>query len=619
MKNILLVNILLLTALCGYTQNNLFEEVSISSTRLNALETQKYYKFSGDKMVRESKIIKVNFEQLKENSFDISVNGKKLIAQKKQVKEISKSDFSWFGQSSDGMGIFFTVMGKKMASKFYLDNIPYTIFPLNEEYHMLIAYDKTIDEGKCGTTGETLTKKSTGNQIQPSPGTQANETILLNENLCRMRVLLVVTAEAELEIPMSLDLAARMLEDESNLAYQQSQINYRMEIARVVRTNYTETTTNQNSTEYGVNMDYPLDLLNLRSGTGLLNNIPTLRNNYSADVVILIRSAATNAAQGFYGAALGVPTGAFTPNANNAFAIISTEYMIGGRYTFAHEIGHIQGARHDDDNRTPVYARGYVYTTHSSTNRTIMATGRVSPCLNAPTGCRVQNFSNPNISFFIPPPYAPVPMGVANQYDNARRINETANNILNFRTTSATLLLPAETFDAEILARHIATTSISTNNNNIIAFAQSRVSFRAENEIRLLPGFEARSGSEFLAYIGDCANAPQLKLTNKSDNFNDIMSEKIVASPDKSEDDKNLINIYPNPSTGLIYITGNTTILNNSIITVTDHLGRQLSKIKNNSGNNIKIINLSKVPNGIYYIQIKHPSEIITRKIVIQK
>lgn len=237
--------------------------------------------------------------------------------------------------------------------------------------------------------------------------------------------------------------AAQMLQDESNLAYTQSTIDYQMEIAAVVRTNYVETTSYITSSAYGSSGSYPADLVNLANGNGLLSNIPTLRNRYSADVVVMVRSEDTSIAQGFYGIAYGVPTGSYTINDGNAFALIATLYMVGGRFTFAHEIGHIQGARHDNHSATPTYGRGYIFSTTGTSNRTIMAVG--GSC-NPPTGCRVQYFSTPNAS------YGGVAVGIANSRDNARRINETASEVLSLRLTPDTLLLPSETYDDEILA-----------------------------------------------------------------------------------------------------------------------------------------------------------------------
>ncbi len=598
MKKTILLVILLITYLLPHAQNDLLNEISLTKIKMSDKEFKLYNRFQKDSFVREVRIIRINFEQFTESKLVISISGEKTIVTRIKLDARSNSDFSWFGTLTDETGIFFSVLNNQVTSKFYLNNIPYTILPLNDSYHLLIAYKSSIDNFKCGN-GLNL-KNIDGKQIF-TPRT--NNFFLkplktTNDDNCRMRVLLVVTNQAKAEIGIDLNLAARMMEDETNLAYMQSQIIYRMEIARVEITSYVETTSWSYSTEYGYSTYYPNDLLNLRNGSGFLSNVPILRENYDADVVVMVESEATMSSEGLFGYALGIPRGSYVPDENNAYVLISTEHAIGGRFNIAHEIGHIQGARHDDDNDIPTYARGYIFRNAPTNNRTIMA----QSC-NQNNGCIVQFFSNPNIS------YAGSPLGIVDVRDNHRRINETSTYVLNFRTTPDDLLLQTETFADEILARYVANITISTNSNVVNAQSGSVVSLRAVNQITLLPGFEASSGSDFIAYIDNCSNEPLLKPNNILDQY--------ISKNQEGDNYQNKIrydvHLYPNPAHHKVYLSlplnaGETEV---KILNAIGVLQKTLHQKANNKNQNIEI-DIEDFPQGIYFIQLTNNSGVIT-------
>jgi hypothetical protein len=580
-KLLLFIHVILLAGNVAWSQKSLFDKMQ--QTDVNTLDQREeriYNLFRANPFVKDITFIKVDVNALNDESINIKVNDQRTTARNK-TKEVHDTElgYSWFGQLSDNSGVFFTVMNGQLASKFYMGNVPCLIVPYRDDIHLLVTFHNGVDNGTCGTPhGDSRQTKS---EIEPDDDDNPIEGTASIDDNCTMRVLWVVTTQAEAEIPMSLEMAARMLQDESNLAYQQSQITLRMEIARVVRTAYAETTTNVSATAYGSTNFYPSDLINLSTGGGLLSNVPTLRNLYNADVVVMVRSQATNSAQGFYGIAYGVPTGASALNANNAFALISTEYMIGGRFTFAHEIGHIQGARHDNHAASPTYGRGYIFSAAATNNRTIMAVG--GSC-NPSTGCRVQFFSNPNVL------YNGVAVGIVNERDNARRINETATQVLAHRLTSANLILPAETYDNEILARHLATQTISTNNNNVVALAGSRVSFRAGTSVRLLPGFKAMSGSVFRAHTTTCSFVPTAR----------AVVDNVTQSPLEVSDDSGAVSAYPNPVTNTLHITHPR---NSKSLSLNDVLGKQILR-RSTEGSGHTLLQLKDLPSGVYMLSV---------------
>ena len=94
-----------------------------------------------------------------------------------------------------------------------------------------------------------------------------------------------------------------------------------------------------------------------------------------------------------------------------------------GYYSFGHEIGHLQSARHDiatDGSLTP-YAYGHGYRSPTNAWRTIMAYNCSSSCP------RINYWSNPAKT------YNGQAMGTAATSNNTRQLNERVATVAAFR------------------------------------------------------------------------------------------------------------------------------------------------------------------------------------------
>ena len=148
-----------------------------------------------------------------------------------------------------------------------------------------------------------------------------------------------------------------------------------------------------------------------------MNDVHGLRNAYGADVVSLI----VQNGGGICGTADAIRATAAT-----AFDVV-TRSCLTSNYSFAHELGHLQGARADvaaDPRNTP-YSYGHGYVNTAARWRTVMAENK--QCAALGFNCvRLQYWSNPSKT------YGGAPMGNTTSR-NYLVLNNTAATVANFR------------------------------------------------------------------------------------------------------------------------------------------------------------------------------------------
>jgi hypothetical protein len=201
--------------------------------------------------------------------------------------------------------------------------------------------------------------------------------------------------------------------NESNVGYGNSAVNITLSLVHTAEVTYSES---------GFNWFTCLDRL-VGTSDGFMDNVHSLRNSYAADVVVLI----VNNAQ-YCGLA-----NAIMANASGAFCLVSRTCAT-GYYSFAHEIGHLQGARHDryvDNTDGSPYNYNHGRTYPAGGWRTIMAYNNA--CSAQGTSCtRINYWSNPSVY------YGGVATGISGGAgvgaDNHLCLNNTATTVANFRT-----------------------------------------------------------------------------------------------------------------------------------------------------------------------------------------
>jgi len=312
---------------------------------------------------------------------------------------------TWYGRLKNHTGGYFylTVVEDAFIAHVASPRGVYEVSFARKGLYKVIEIDQSqfVDEPEnvqYDPPGEILPMDSLGNR---------------SDSAGRIDIMVVYTAAARAAEGSTAAMKARikLAVDETNTSYANAGVTPRLRLVHVEEVSYTETG----------DIGTDLDLLRL-TWDGYMDNVHSLRNIYGADMVSLI----VEKGGGYCGIAAAIMA-----SASNAFQVTVRDCAT-GYYTFGHEFGHLQGARHDayvDPNNWPYdYGHGYVhpYTADASKRwRTIMADN--NRCSEWGYNCtRLQYWSNPNKT------YIGDSMGDS-QSGNYQVLNNTAYTVANFR------------------------------------------------------------------------------------------------------------------------------------------------------------------------------------------
>lgn len=271
----------------------------------------------------------------------------------------------------------------------------YRLIPLEDGGHVL----QHVDESRlppmhpvAGPPSPSATPALAGAVASPPPATST------------IRVLAVATEQAVAGYAGDMRSLVQLALAEGNRSYAESGLDMRLELADYRVTSYRESG----------NMS--LDLRRLQSpDDGVMDAVHAWRDHQRADVVVLVLDRGVACGEA---AEIGA-------SAATAFAVVLGD-CASGSYTLAHEIGHLQGARHDigrDPGSVPfAFGHGYWYQPPRALGwRTVMS-------YDCPTGCRrIPRWSSPALT------HEGVPAGTPGQADNRRVLDLTRAVIAGFR------------------------------------------------------------------------------------------------------------------------------------------------------------------------------------------
>ena len=287
--------------------------------------------------------------------------------------------------------VLISVVAESVHATILKDNELYRIAPAEEgPVHYLAQLDPEA-EPACGTTAA---HQVFGDSIG-STGNGARNPII--------DVMVVYTAAARQGAGGANGMSSliNLAVQETNDAYNNSDVNQRLNLAHKYEVNYNETG------------NFSTELSRLRAkNDGHMDDVHQERDTYAADCVAMIVNGnqycgiaylMSNLSAGFE---------------SNAFSVTARTCAT-GYYSFGHELGHNMGSTHDRQNGSGgCYNYSYGWRTSNNQWRTVMA---YSP------GTRIKYFSNPNKS------RNGLPLGSAGSAENYRSLNNTAQVVSDWR------------------------------------------------------------------------------------------------------------------------------------------------------------------------------------------
>lgn len=354
---------------------------------------------------RSVDVIQIDLAALKADKLEIplDVNNAHII-KKSRVNAHSDQSYSWFGQLEGEKGsATLVVKNGKITGSIHVNGDLYKIEPLDDGLHAIIKIDlqrmPPDHPESFNTIPSGIYPKSDNSSDAAYSGALTSATSASADagSMTQIDLLVAYTASAS-SATADIDSLIQLAVDEANQSYLNSGVNIHLNLVGKMQSQISET--NNSTTAILSSFASDSAVLNQKAATG-------------ADVAVMIINK-----NEYCGLA-----NAIMANASNAYAVVHYSCAT-GYFSFAHEIGHLQGARHDhanDSATTPYpYGHGYQSLATSPAWRTIMAYDCAGGCT------RLQYWSNPNVT------YNGAPMGTTTTNNNARVLNETANTVANF-------------------------------------------------------------------------------------------------------------------------------------------------------------------------------------------
>ena len=327
------------------------------------------------------------------------------------AENTARGSKSWVGTFTDQPGSMVsltTYKGVTTGSISY-GNETWELIPSKGGKHLLYR----VDDSKLPTAEPEVLQQATDLELLTSGSSDTSVVTATSTGGYVQDVLIVYTpAAAAQHGQATLETMIQNAVAMANQAYQNSDINITLNLVGLQPIDYAETGNIQTS------------LNEIRSTTdGKIDTIHKLRDSLGADLVSMISTDS-----GACGIA-GVMTNVSTASSYMGFSVVKSTCL--SQHSFAHEIGHNQGNKHDRDNATTTgaypYSFGFRRCASDGTGfRTVMAYS----CTGA---SRVAWFSNPNVTYNGYATGIAYESDPANSADNSRSMNNTAATVAAFR------------------------------------------------------------------------------------------------------------------------------------------------------------------------------------------
>ncbi|MCF2858186.1 GEVED domain-containing protein [Pseudoalteromonas sp. SMS1] len=350
------------------------------------------------------------------NSLSLTIDGQFVQIQLQEVTVHNSKTTYINGRSSDGHAKLSMIKtNNSYSAKIYIGNTGYLLTPSGNGFYKLSKFtqdntpiDSTSDrpdleqgDSSHGLVGHT----------EVSPFLRAASNNAANA-ATEVTVVVAYTDKLAAEVG-DVDAYIALMEKDTNDSYAASGINASVRVLHSYQTGYVSTgdMSEDNSLLLNENTSSWLAEPNPLAPNGFGVELKSIRDAHQADIMVFL--ADQNASSPWAGWAGQIGT-----DAESALFTMSSWGTF--KNTFGHELGHLYGARHDNDSTTTPFAFGHGFCNDSKTWRTLMA---ISDC-----GERLNVWSNPNRT------YQGEAGGTVEVNDNARVHNERAAFMAALRT-----------------------------------------------------------------------------------------------------------------------------------------------------------------------------------------
>ncbi|MBO6795504.1 MAG: zinc-dependent metalloprotease [Balneolaceae bacterium] len=469
------------------------------------------------------------------------------------------------------------------------DSLRFEIEPLTGGLHVLVEIDPTKFESELPP----LEVPEDEREKELSDSTGKQKTPLLTAPQIDVLVAYTTSAKnATGDINQLISSAVGL----SNFSFSNSNVNATLNVVHTVEVSYTESG------------NISTDLTRLRlANDSYMDNIHSLRNQYGADLVVLLVSSG--------GAGIAYV------DATSSFAFSDVHYSYAqSQYSMTHEIGHNLGCAHNiEDANVWAYPYGFGYRSSGGGWRTLMA--------YSPPSNRINFWSNPDVYL------SGIPMGTVQQEDNARVWDERAAAVASFRTSTSQ-------FEFEISGGDYF------NYGNFGIWSANVSSGASPYNFTWYRSYTSSSGP--WTTVGNGTNYAQtvthdmwLKLYGTDSNSNsheDILKVNVLTcssppcpipkiigqEPEAVPDFFGLVQNYPNPFNPSTNIRFELPEASTVSINVFNLMGQQIATLvdqKMEAGSYTRNFEASNLSSGIYFARIKAvraSGEIFTKSIKMQ-
>lgn len=146
--------------------------------------------------------------------------------------------------------------------------------------------------------------------------------------------------------------------------------------------------------------------------------------------------------------------------------------------------------------------------------------------------------------------------------------------------------------------------------------ANAKVQFQSYGNIILNHGFKVSKGAKFKGLILECNSSSTSQNSLRSSDINEDFYDEInpdITDVDATVSESDAVEIYPNPTDGLLYIKSESEIIS---VTVTDITGKVI--MNENGSSNEMTVDLSSNAKGFYLLKVVTEDNSYTKKIVLK-